>query len=287
MQPVEGTPYCLLIEGLLVRGEVGLDQLIGRLYSYLLYYLLLFLPNILDDRLLAFPPSPECLLKLSVLIADLPGLLLLQGLPQLVKLCYQARPLLTGQVLRGIKLHLQVSLPLLVLGGETVLGLPNVSNQLLNLRLLIFTDQLQLLAVCLDLFVEGCVLLDLLRGARPDYSPAHQVSTGSWILHKCLKSLVLVLHRFDELPDAVHLLLEKGLLLISSSVLYLLPLSATLLCFQLPLLPTGRELHLEFAGLLLLLSEHLLLHLLYELGIVSQEVPQLLLVLICRLPAVP
>jgi hypothetical protein len=76
-------------------------------------------------------------------------------------------------------------------------------------------------------------------------------------------------------------------LLIGFSVLFLLPLSSTFLRFQLPLLPTGSELHLEFAGLLLLLSEHLLLDLLDELGIVSQEVTQLLMVLICRLPAVP
>ena len=76
-------------------------------------------------------------------------------------------------------------------------------------------------------------------------------------------------------------------MLFSFGVLLLFPLSATLLCLQLPLLPPGSELHLEFAGLLLLLSEHLLLDLLDELGIVSQQVPELLLVLICRLPAVP
>jgi hypothetical protein len=52
----------------------------------LFHYLLLFHPEIFDDLLLAFPTPPESLLELSVLVTDLPGLLLLQGIPQLVEL---------------------------------------------------------------------------------------------------------------------------------------------------------------------------------------------------------
>ena len=50
---------------------------------------------------------------------------------------------------------LQLSLPLLIVGGETVLGLPDVGYLPLDLRLLILSDKLQFIAVCLDLFVEG------------------------------------------------------------------------------------------------------------------------------------
>jgi len=124
-----------------------------------MHYLLLLLSDLLDDLLLPLASAAERVLELAVLLAELPGLLLLHGLAELLELGHQTLPLLWGQVLLRVKLLLEVCSLLLVVLSHTILSLLDVRNKLLYLCFFILTNKLELFSVSLNFLVQRVIFL--------------------------------------------------------------------------------------------------------------------------------